>query len=165
MRLHEIITAVIRILAIKVGLDGVQFLFRTLARLRTHSFSVPDFIVLLLFAACAGSLWWLSPFLARRVTRNLDSTIEAPLLSLIDLYSFAFLSVGLYFTVLAFAPSLTWLHYAITQSTSDAALSPEQQSNFYSLFSELSQLVLGLALTFNGRRLATKLIKRQHEVA
>jgi len=80
---------------------------------------------------------------------------------LVDLYSFAFLLVGLWFAVDSVGPSLAWLHLSMVGSASDAALSPEQKSKFFTLFQYLVKLGLGLALIFAGRNFALRLLRRQ----
>jgi len=159
-RLYEVVVVVIRILAIKFGLDALLYL---LARYPRDLSPVIGFVLFGILAVCAYWLWRLSPFFARHITRGQDSSLDCGNLALNDLYTFAFLLVGLYFAVDSFGPSLTWLHYSIRQSSANAALSPQQQTNFYTLFKYLVKLSLGLALIFNGRKFATKFIKRHNE--
>jgi hypothetical protein len=162
MPLYEVVVVVIRILAIKFALDAVYYLF---ARYPRDPFPAVGFILFGVLVVCAYGLWVLSPSVARRITRGQDSALDCGDLALGDLYTFAFLLVGLYFAVDSFGPSLTWFHYSVRQSASDAALSPQQQTNFYTLFKYLVKLFLGLTLIFNGRKFATKLIKRQNKTA
>jgi len=108
-------------------------------------------------------LWKLSPFFARHITRGHDSILGTPNLTLLDLYNFAFLLIGLYFAVDSFGPSLTWFHYALTQSSSYGTLTPQQQGNFYTLFKYLIKLFLGIALVFNGRKFSSKILKYQNK--
>lgn len=159
-----LVTVVIRILAIKFGLDAFGFLFPAIAT-RTHPAPLNVFIVFGVLAVATYWLWQLSPFFARHITRGQDISLAAPDFALLDLYSFAAVLVGLYFAVDSFGPSITWLYYAMRQSSSEAALSSQQQANFYTLFKYLAKLLLGLALTLNGRKFAAKLIKRHNETA
>lgn len=167
--LCAIITAVIRILAIKFGLDAVGFLLSALAGIHAsptshnNNFIVVSVIVFGVLGVCTYWLWQLSPFLARHITRGQDPSLATSTFTLFDLYSFAFLLTGLYFALDSLGPSLTWLHYSVSQSSSVFPLSPQQQGNYYTLFKYLVRLILGLALIFNGRKFATKLIKRHDE--
>ena len=161
-RLYEIITVVIRLFALKLGLDALS---AVLSRYPHDPSRLGSFLVFGILAVFAYWLWALSPFLARRITRCQDSTLDCGHLALRDLYCFAFLLVGLYFAVDSFGPTLTWFHFALRQSSSDAALSQQQQANFYTLFKYIVKLLLGLALIFNGRKLSDRLLKRQNEVA
>lgn len=159
-RLYEIVVVVVRILAIKLGLDAINFL---LAQYPIDPHRELGFILFGIVAFCAYWLWQFSPFFARHITRGQDSALDCGSLALVDLYTFAFLLVGLYFAVDSFGPSLTWFHYSVGRSSSVAGLSPQQQANYYTLFKYLVKLFLGLALIFNGRKFATKLIKRKDE--
>jgi hypothetical protein len=159
-RLYEIVVVVIRILAIKLALDALSYL---LVQYPRDLHPQIGFILFGIVAFCAYWLWQFSPFLARHITRGQDSVLDCGNLALADLYTFAFLLVGLYFAVDSFGPALAWFHYSLRQSSSVAALSQQQQTNYYTLFKYLVKLFLGLALIFNGRKFATKLIKRQDE--
>ena len=159
-RLYEIVVVVIRILAIKLGLDAISYL---LVQYPRDLHPQIGFILFGIVAFCAYWLWQFSPFFARHITRGQDSTLDCGSLALSDLYTFAFLLIGLYFAVDSFGPSLSWFHYSLRQSSSVAALSQQDQVNYYTLFKYLVKLFLGLALIFNGRKFATKLIKRQDE--
>jgi len=158
-RLYEVITVVIRIFALKLGLDALN---AVLSRYPYDPSPRSSFLLFGVVAVLAYWLWVLSPFLARRITRGQDSALDCGHLALRDLYSFAFLLVGLYFTVDSFGPTLTWLHFALRHSSSDAPLSQQQQANFYTLFKYLVKLLLGLALIFKGRNLSDRLLKRQN---
>lgn len=161
MRLSEIISAVIRLLALKLGLDSFDLLMGTLARFRVSSPHYSDFLIFPVLAVMTYWFWKLSPVIARRVTKGQDSTLETCNSSLFDLYSFAFLIVGLYFALDSLPPSITWFHYAFSQSSSEGSLSPQQQGNFYTLFKYLAKCILGFAFIFNGRKFASRLIKYQ----
>ena len=162
-RLREILNVVIRIFAIYLGLSLFTFLLQVLAGLHNHASSVSDLLLIGLFVVFTLWLWYLSPLIARKLTWARDSTLDCGQLTLGDLYCFAFLLVGLYFAVDSFGPSLTWLHYTLSQSSSDAGLSRQQQGNYYTLFKYLVRLMLGIGLILNGRKFATRLIKHQNE--
>jgi hypothetical protein len=164
-RLCEIVTVVIRILALHFGLYTFNYILTTIGRFQTIPFPRSDLFIAAVMAVCVFWLWHLSPFFARRITRGHDTLLDCGSLTLSDLYSFAFLLVGLYFAVASFGPTLTWLHYSVRESSGAAALSPEQKTNFYTLFKFAVKLLLGLALVFNARKLANRLIKRQNETA
>jgi hypothetical protein len=163
MRLREIVTVAIRILAINLGLESVTFLLKALAGYHADPSSRNAFPIFAIAAVITCLLWLSSGSLARFITRGQDSTLDCGGLTLADLYAFAFLIAGLYFAVDSLGPSLTWLHYSLRQSSAAAPISLEQKANFYTLFKYLLRLLLGLALIFNGRKFTAKLIKRQNE--
>jgi hypothetical protein len=159
-QLSDVVIVIIRICAIKLGLDATTSL---LARYHTDPSRSIGFGLLCVVAVVAFGLWQASPSIARYITRGHDSSVSIGSLALSDLYTFAFLLVGLYFTVEGFGPSMTWLHYSLRQSSADAPLSEQQLANFYALFKYLAKLGLGLVLTFKGRSFAIRLIKHQQE--
>ncbi len=149
-----------RILALKLAVDAVSF---GLAQYPRDPSLLTYLFIFVAAAVIAIVLWLVAPFLARRITSVRDSEVDCGTLALSDLYAFAFLLVGLYFAVDALGPSLAWLHFALRSSGSDAPLSLEQKANYYALFGHLTKLVFGLALIFNNRRFAVKLLKKQNK--
>jgi hypothetical protein len=164
--LREIVTVLIRLFAINFGfytLNTLFFIFlrgQSMAGFKIDRVFAFDALMIAIFLFSAYWLWQLAGFVARQVTRGFDSSLSATQLTLLDLYSFGFLLVGLYFAVDNFGPALSWLHYAVTHGASEANLSPDQKSNFYTLFKYLVKLILGLALALNGRKLGAKLVRR-----
>jgi hypothetical protein len=157
--LQEIITAFIRLLAIKFGLDTFNFILVAIGQnLRIRNTLISDLAGCAFLIVITYWLWRLAPFLARRVTSMQNPTIEACHLNLLEIYSFAFLFLGLYFAVDALPPSLTWFHFTITQNAPGANLAAQQQGHFYTLFKYVAKCILGLSLIFNGRKFAIKLI-------
>src|SRR5437667_6998489 len=99
MRLREIVTVAIRILAFNLGLESVTFLLKALVGYHTDPSSGHPFPIFAIVAIVTCLLWLSSESLARFITRGQDSTLDCGGLTLTDLYSFAFLIVGLYFAV------------------------------------------------------------------
>ena len=56
-------------------------------------------------------LWILASALARLVSRGFDTTVSVGSLSRSDLYSFAFVFLGLFFILSSFADVINWIHY------------------------------------------------------
>ncbi len=164
IRFVEIVSAVIRMLAIQLGLTAFGYFASALVAEHQRPYLISIAIVVAGMAVCACWLWKLSPFLARHITRGQDSSISTADFTLVDLYRFAFLLTGLYFAVDSFGSCLTWLHFSVTQSSSEARITPQQTGNYYTLFKYLVKFVLGLVLTLNGRKLAIRLIKHQDSV-
>ena len=164
--LGDIVTVLIRLLAIDFGLYSLNGLYMTFLRgysfagLRPDRTFLIDVFFFLISFLIVYWLWTLAGWVARRVTKGHNAALSATQLSLLDLYSFGFFLIGLYVAINNFGPALTWLHYAVTQSPGEARLNPQQQSNFYTLFNYLVKLIIGLGLVFNGRKLGTKLIQR-----
>ena len=160
--LQEIITAFIRLFAIKFGFDTFNFLLLAIGQnLRIRNTLISDLVAFAFLTVITYWLWRLAPYLARRVTSRQDPTIEVCHLNLLDIYSFAFLFLGLYFALDALPPSLTWFHFTIMQNAPGANLAAQQQGNFYTLFKYVAKCLLGFSLIFNGRKFAIKLIQFQ----
>ena len=163
-RLCDIVVVLIRLLAIKVGLDAINLLLGA----RYPGDAILQILIpFCVLGACAYWLWQLAPFFSRRITRGRDSALDCGNLTLSDLYAFAFLLVGLYFVVDTFGSALIWFHYAMIKSAAatESGLSDEQKTHFYTLFRYLAKLLLGFAFIFNGRNFATKLIRKQNAKA
>jgi hypothetical protein len=97
--------------------------------------------------------------IARWVTRNHDAEVALGTLSRLDLYSFAFVFLGLYFILTSIAPALNWVHYYIRISAISSQ--SESQSSFYTIASYLVTLAAGLVALLAARRWARKLLTRE----
>ena len=97
--------------------------------------------------------------IARLVTRHHDGEVAIGALSRVDLYSFAFVFLGLYFILISIAPSLNWLHYFL--KTSAIGSQSEARGSFYDLASQLVTLAAGVLTLFPARRWARRLFARE----
>ncbi|MEA3207773.1 MAG: hypothetical protein QOE70_830 [Chthoniobacter sp.] len=165
MHPSNLVAILARLLALKVLMDGIAVLFSLLGRSKAHSWAAATFVLVGLYFLCAGALWSCALWLGRVLTKGCDPKLDTGALTLIDLYSVAFVCVGLYYAVDSFGFTLTWLHFALTQSSSDAGLSPKQKENFYSLFQCSSSLFIGLILVLRARRLSARLLKYDNQGA
>jgi hypothetical protein len=163
MPLSNIVTVVLRLFAIQmVGQSiGMALSFAASAVRESHHYPL---YWLAFFAPVAGLVfalleWCLAPAIARWVTRNHDAEVALGTLSRLDLYSFAFVFLGLYFILISIAPALNWLHYYLGIST--AGSQSESQSSFYTLASYLVTLTAGLVALLAARRWARKLLTRE----
>ncbi|HEX3798303.1 MAG TPA: hypothetical protein VH413_06330 [Verrucomicrobiae bacterium] len=103
--------------------------------------------------------WLLAPVLARFITRGYDGPVSINGLTLADLYTFAFIFLGLYFMLGNLANLLTYLYYALRVIISrdyDSVIN----SSLYSLSQPLITFAAGAACLFNGRRWAGRLSAR-----
>jgi len=157
-------TAVMRLLAIKFGIDAF-FVIST--RISPHSArSISSTLLLLaVYVVITYWLWKLAPRFGRRITGGQNIPIPADEQNLLNLYSFGFLLFGLYFALDSLPPSITWVHYILRNVPSEGKLSEQQEGYFYSLFGYLMKCILGFAMVLNGRMLASKLIKYQMKTA
>jgi len=165
---RDVIEAVIRLFAIWLGLQALMFLFLFLGELISQ-FSRFNWLGNCISAGgCAVIAWWLwalAPRLAGWIVSGRDLVVDCGSLTLRDLYRFAFVLVGLYFAVFAFGPSIEWICYSVSRSSSEAGLTGQQQSDYYTLFRYLATLLLGIMLVLNARNFANRLVKREELAA
>ena len=106
-------------------------------------------------------LWTLAPLVARFVSRGFDSTVIVGSLSRSDLYSFAFVFLGLFFILSSIADVINWIHY-FTVSHEDPRRDPRIQS-FYQLTRPCLTLAAGLVSLLGAPRWTKKLCSRDQD--
>lgn len=163
MPLSSIVIVVLRLFAIQMVGKSFDMALSFAAADAKRNFHPPHYwvpylvpVALLVFALFE---WWLAPVIARLVTRHHDGEVAVGALSRLDLYSFAFVFLGLYFILTAIAPALNWLHYFLT--TSSLGPQSESQSSFYELASHLVTLTAGVLILLPARRWARRLLTRE----
>src|ERR1700738_2552655 len=107
MPLSSIVFIVIRLFALNWFLTAVPLLLSAATAPLSHErhlsavlMPYAPAVLLLVFAA---GLWILSPGIARFVSRGVDTRVSIGSLSRSDLYSFAFVFLGLFFILSSFA--------------------------------------------------------------
>jgi hypothetical protein len=163
MPLSNIVTVVLRLFAIQIVGQSINMALSFAAGAVKDRYHPPHYWLAFL-APVAGLVfalleWCLAPVIARWVTRNHDAEVSVGTLSRLDLYSFAFVFLGLYFILTSVAPALNWLHYYLGVST--VGSQSESQSSFYTLASYLVTLTAGLLALLPARRWARKLLARE----
>lgn len=106
-------------------------------------------------------LWILAPAVARFVSRGFDATVSIGSLSRSDLYSFAFVFLGLFFVLSSFADVINWIHY-FTVSRDVPTRDPRIQS-FYDLIRPCLTLAAGLVCLLGAPHWTKKLISRDEK--
>ena len=118
----------------------------------------PAVLVLIL----AVAVWLLARPVARLVSRGVDGSVSVGGLSRADLYSFAFVFLGLLFVLSSFADVINWVHYFATVSREGPRSDPRVQ-NLYQLTRPFVTLALGLVSLLGARRWTKKLISHDQE--
>jgi hypothetical protein len=106
-------------------------------------------------------LWTLAPAVARFVSRGFDTTVSLGSLARSDLYSFAFVFLGLFFILSSFADVIDWIHY-FTVSRDAPTRDPRIQS-FYELTRPCLTLAGGLVCLLGAPRWTKKLVSRDEK--
>jgi hypothetical protein len=116
-------------------------------------------------AILAIFLWILAPAVARFVSGGFDASVNMGSLSRSDLYSFAFVFLGLFFILSSFADVINWIHY-FAVAPEDLRHDPRIQ-NFYKLTRPCLTLAAGLVSLIGAPRWTRKLIShdRRSELA
>jgi len=120
-------------------------------------YAVPLFMLVLAIAS-----WFAGPLLSRLITRCYDTTITISGLSLEDLYTFAFVFLGLYFVLSSIGPSLNWVHYFFAVGSLPNPVD-DQRKSVYQLSGSLITLVAGFTVMLPARRWARRLLRLQSQ--
>jgi hypothetical protein len=164
MPLHSLVIIVIRLFAISWFVQGLATLVSYLSlgvggggRFWNIQLLVPASLLLL---AVWG--WILAPNLGRGVTRGCEGSLSISGLTLEDLYTFAFVFLGLYYFLGSIAPVINWLHYfSMVNEFHNPTL--EEKRSVYQLSGPLITMVVGLGAIMLARRVA-KPIAAFHQV-
>ena len=165
MPLSSIVVIVIRLFALNWFVSAVPLLLSAATNPLPHErhlsavlMPYAPAVLLLIFAA---GLWILTPAIARIVSRGVDTTVSIGSLSRSDLYSFAFVFLGLFFILSSFADVISWIHYFATVSHQDSTRDPRVQ-NLYQLTRPCLTFVAGLISLLGAPRWTKKLVAYDH---
>jgi hypothetical protein len=159
MPLSSIVVIVIRLFALNWLLTSVSLLLSTSQNPSAYGLMpyVPGVALLVVVAV----LWILARAIARVVSRGIDANVSIGNLSRFDLYSFAFVFLGLFFILSSFADVINWVHY-FTVSGEDPRRDPRVHS-LYQLTRPCLTLALGLVSLLGAPRWTKKLIARDQK--
>ena len=108
MPLSSIVVIVIRLFALNWLLTAVPLLLSATTTPLPHERHLSAVLMLyvpaVLLLIVAAGLWILTPAIARFVSRGVDTSVSIGSLSRSDLYSFAFVFLGLFFILSSFGP-------------------------------------------------------------
>jgi hypothetical protein len=165
MPLTSIVVIVMRLFALNWFASAVPLLLSVATPLLPHERSMfallmpyAPGVLLLIFAA---GLWIFSSAIARVVSRGVETSVSLGGLSRSDLYSFAFVFLGLFFLLSSLPDVINWIHY-FTVSPEDPRRDPHIQ-NFYQLTRPCLTLALGLGSLLGAPRWTKKLVARDQK--
>ena len=161
MPLSSIVVIVIRLFALNWLLTSVPLLLSATTYRPSderHLFAVlipyAPGVLLLIFAA---ALWILASVVARSVSRDVNTSVNIAGLTRYDLYSFAFVFLGLYFILSSFADVINWVHYFASASHYDPTQNLPVQ-NLYRLTRPFLTFMAGVASLLGAPRWTKKLL-------
>ena len=170
MPLSSIVIIVIRLFVLNSLLHDLtlwtSILLAPLSNERSASSIAMLYAPAVLLLVVISGLWILAPWIARLVSRGADATISLPSLSRYDLYSFAFVFLGLLFVLSSIAEAINWLHYLATVFHDTNGQDPRVQ-NLYQLTRAFLTLAAGLVSLLGAPRWTKKLLayEQKHNVA
>jgi hypothetical protein len=161
MPLSSIVVIVLRLFAL-YGLFWALPLFGNaaitpLGRERSLSIVLAPYASAVLLVIFATGLWILARAIARLVSRGVDTSVSIGSLTRADLYSFAFVFLGLYCILSSFADVINWIHYCVTVSRNDPAHNPRVE-NFYQLMRPSLTCVAGFVSLLGAPHWTNKLV-------
>ena len=165
MPLSDIVVIVMRLFALNWFVSALPLLLSAATTPLPHERSTfallmpyAPGVLLLIFAV---GLWILSSAIARLASRGVETRVTIGGLSRSDLYSFAFVFLGLFFILSSLADVINWIHY-FTVSHEDPRHDPRIQ-NFYQLTRSCFTLALGLISLLGAPRWTKKLVARDQK--
>jgi len=144
--LNWLLTGVIQIASTTALAGQVPFLFYTLAPSLVH-------------IAAAAVFWFVAPRISRLLARRNDGEFTLAGVTERQLYSTAFLALGLYFALNSFANVFSWIHFFAISKSPDYGFHHEEAPSYYQLTEGLMTLVAGVVLVVTARTWAAKLAR------
>ena len=166
MLASTIILIVVRLFSVQwlvQGLAALPLSFVEMAQGQDTSRATWTLMMPVLTIVLAIVAWFLAPLLARLILGSKDTALQIPILSLVDLYAFAFAFLGIYFVLSSLAGAVNWFHYFLLVAASHSDFDPARRTSFYELSRHLITLFAGLACVFYGRRWARKILKSEND--
>ena len=167
MRAGTIVLIILRLTTLQLLSQGMGM---TVGCLYDNTPTMPLSVILmrcaplLIAVVISAVIWFAAPLLSRLVAGKHDESVSLPIASLVDLYSFALLTVGLFFTLSFLAPTLNWFHYFLSVASTGGDTDPERQKSFYEWSSNLVPCLAGLSCMLNARKWATKLAAKDKAI-
>lgn len=159
MPLSSIVVIVIRLFALNWLVSAVPLLLTAamtpLPHQRDLSAGLIPYAPAVLLLVLAAVLWILARAIARFVSRGVDTSVSMASLSPSDLYTFAFVFLGLFFMLSSFADAINWIHYFATVSRQDPTRDPHY---LYQFTRPCLTFVAGSISLLGARRWAKKLV-------
>ena len=158
MQLSNITIIVIRLFVLNSILNSIVYLVSAYSAALAGADLLIVLAVPLIGIIVLSLLWYFAPTIAWIASSGADAHVEMPSLNRYDLYSFAFVFLGLYFVLASIADVINWLHFFATLNHESARPNPRVQ-NLYQLTRPLVTLTAGLISLFGASHWAKKLIR------
>jgi hypothetical protein len=163
MLISTIVLIVVRLFSVQWLVQGLTMLVVVVTGLSEIGPVQSEWIVpmrilpSMLVLALSVVAWLVSPLLSRLIAGRYDASVTFSLMSLQDLYSFAFVFLGLYFVLSSLGDALNWLQYWFVFNASHGDSDPERKRSFYGMSRSLITLVAGFLCLLYGKKWAKRL--------
>ena len=114
----------------------------------------------LIYIIAGVTFWIVAPGLARLLAKRNDGEFTLAGVTERQLFSTAFLALGLYFALNSFAKVFSWIHFFTINKSPDYGFHHEQAPSYYELTEGLLTLAAGIALILTAQTWARKLTRK-----
>ncbi|MEO8204764.1 MAG: hypothetical protein ABI615_01195 [Chthoniobacterales bacterium] len=116
------------------------------------------FVVMLVYFLSGIGIWIFASFFSTKICKGCDVDLSLQHISLEDLYSVAFLAIGLFLFGSNLGSTLNWICFTLSQLSQGGEFAATDPQRYYTLFDLLSRCFLGLLFIFNGRSFSRRLL-------
>lgn len=162
MPASSIAQILLRLFALNWFLMGIFQIGTVMLMADEGSFSFhPSSLIPWLIYLLAGIIFWvMARPLSRLLANRNDGEFTLEGVTERQLYSTAFLSLGLYFALNSFANVFSWIHFFAINKSPDYGFHHQEEPSYYELTEGLLTLMAGVALMLTSRTWAAKLTRK-----
>ena len=113
----------------------------------------------LIYVVMASLFWRLAPLISRLIAKRNDGEVNLAGVTERQLFSTAFLSLGLYFALDSFSNVFSWIHFFVINKSPNYGFHHEEEPSYYLLLESLLTLAAGTALILTAQTWAKKLTR------
>jgi len=156
MPLRNIVLVVIRLYAIQQLVYGIVLFISALSTSTNHLTTYLAPLTSLVFSLI---IWYSASLISDLATKGCNSEVNISGLSLRDIYSFAFVFLGISFTLDAVGNIINKVHYMFILWDSISAMDEVSRRSVYDFWHYFIQMAAGIVAIIYARRFADKLVK------
>jgi len=159
MPISSITQILLRLSALNWLISGFVQFVTTLAGVQNGARTPLDFSTPVVLLISGVVCWVFAPLLSMLLTGRVDRTVVLQGVTLEDLYSTAFVSLGLWFALANFGKAFNWIHYYISYAFTEEGLRTSRWNSFYDMTQTILTFLAGTALVSTGHIWARKLAR------
>lgn len=116
-------------------------------------------VQLILYIVAAAIAWLAAPKISKLVSKNNDRELNLKGITSYQLYSTAFISLGLYFTLSSFSSVFSWIHFFAINRSESYGFHHGEAPSYYELTESLLTVIAGITVIFTAHVWARKLVR------